>query len=64
MSEKHKKVCRVLNYFEHFVVFVSSVKDCISISVFASLASVSVGIASSAVGLEICAITAGTKKYK
>ena len=64
MSEKHKKVCRVLNYFEHFVVFVSSVSDCISISVFASLAGVSVGIASSVVGLEICAITAGTKKYK
>ena len=35
MSEKHKKVCKTLNYLEHFLVFVSAVNGCVSISVFA-----------------------------
>ena len=64
MSEKHKKVCRALNYFEHFLVFVSELSDCVSISAFASLVGFPVGIASSAVGLKICAITVGIKKFK
>ena len=54
-SEKHKNMCRTLNYFEHFLA---------SISAFALLIGVSVGIASSAVGLKICAITEGIKKFK
>ena len=64
MSEMHKKVYRVLNYFEHFLVFVSAVSGFASVFVFASLVGVSVGIASSEVGIKICAITAGFKKYK
>ena len=51
MTEKHKNVCRALNYFEHFV-FVSAVSGCVSVSAFASLARVPVSIVSSAVGLE------------
>ena len=42
MSEKHKKVGRTINYFEHFIVSVSAVSDCASISAFASLFGVSV----------------------
>ena len=42
----------------------STVTGCISISAFASLVSIPAGIASSAVGLKICAITAGIKKCK
>ena len=38
--------------------------DCISISAFASLVCVLVGISSSAVGLKICAITPRIKMYK
>ena len=53
MSKKHKKVRRALNYFDHFLVFVSAVRNCISTSAFASLVDVPVGIASSAVGLKI-----------
>ena len=49
MSEKHKKVCRALNYFEHFLVFVSAVSDGVSIFPFDSLVGVPVGIASSGV---------------
>ena len=37
MSEKHKKVYRVLTYFEQFLVIVSAVSTSVSISAFASL---------------------------
>ena len=37
---------------------------CISISALASFISTPIGIASSAIGLKICAITAKSKKYK
>ena len=63
MSKKRKK-SRTLNYFEHFLVFVSTVSGCVSISAFASLVDVPISIASSAVGLKMCAITAGIKKYR
>ena len=63
MSEKNKKVCRGLNYFQHFLVFISAVSGYVSILAFASLVWVSVGIKSSPVGLKICGITAGIKKY-
>ena len=46
MSEKHKKVCRALNFFEHFFVFISAISGCVSISAFALLVVVPVGIAS------------------
>ena len=64
MSEKHRKVCRALKYFEYFLVFVSAVSDCVSISTFVSLVGVFVGVLSSATGLKMCAITAEIKKYK
>ena len=64
MSEKHKKVCRAMNYLEHFIVFVSVVIGCVSNSAFGSLVGVPVGIISSTVGLEIHEITAGFKKYE
>ena len=52
------------NCFEHFLDFVSNFNGCISISAFASLTAGPVGITSSAVGLKLCAITAGIKKHK
>ena len=64
MSEKHKKVSRALNYFKHFLVFVSTVSGCVSNSAFASLIAAPVGTVTSAVGLKICIISAGIKKYK
>ena len=64
MSQKHKKVCRVLNYIEHLLVLVSTVTGCVSISAFASLVAIPVDFMSSAVGLKICAITSEIKKYK
>ena len=37
MSEKHKKLCRALNYFKHFLVVFSVVSGCFSIFAFTSL---------------------------
>ena len=37
---------------------------CVSISTFAPLIGIPIGILSSAIGLKICAITAGIKKCK
>ena len=49
---------------EHLLILASTVTGYVSISVFTSLVLVPIGIASSAAGLKLCAITAGIKKYK
>ena len=64
ISKKHKKVYRVWNYIEHLLMLVSTVNGCVSITVFASLVVIPIGITSSAVGLKIVVITAGMKKDK
>ena len=64
MSEKYKSACKYLNYVEHLLSLVSTITSCVSISAFVSLVCVPVAITSSAVGIKICAITAGTRKYK
>ena len=64
MSKKHKKVCTTLNYIEHFLILGSTITGCVSISAFASLVGIPVGITSSAIGLTICAITTEIKKYE
>ena len=64
MCKKHKTICTILNYTEHFLILASAITGCVSISAFASSVVVSIGILSSAVGLKICAITAAIKKYQ
>ena len=64
MSKKRKKVCTTLIYTEHFLILASTITGHISISVFTSLIGIPIGITRSAIGLKICAITAGIKKYK
>ena len=64
MSKKHNKVYRVLNYIEHLLICYSRVSRCVSISAFAPLVGILIGITSSAIRLNICVITAGIKKYK
>ena len=61
-SKKHKKVCTDLNYIEYLLILASTVTGCVSISTFASLVGIPIGIASSAVGLKIFAIASGIKK--
>ena len=59
MGKKHKKVCTTLNYIEHFLILASTITGCISISTFASLVGSPIGVTSSGMGLQICAITQG-----
>ena len=63
ISKKHKKSCTTLDYIEHFLVLASSIIESSSISAFASTIVITIGITSSLIGLKICAITAGIKKY-
>ena len=60
----HKKVCRVLNYIDYFLIVISTITGCVSISTFASLVSIPRGITSSSIWLKICVITAGINKHK
>ena len=53
-----------LNYIKHFLILGSAITGCISISAFASFNDIPIGIMSSTLGLKICAITAGIKKYQ
>ena len=68
MIEKYKKVCRALNYFEHYLIFVFAIYGCLCISAFASLVGIPIGITvigiSSAVRLNVWAVTIGIKRYK
>ena len=64
MSKTYKKVCTILNYVEHFLILVSSITGCISISAIGSLVGIPIGITRLKIGLKIFAITAGIKKYK
>ena len=64
MSKKHKKFWGVLNYIDHLLIVISIITGCVSISGFTSLSGIPIAITSSAIGLKICAITAGTKRSK
>ena len=64
MSKKLKKMCTTLYFVEHFLILASTITGCISISTFGSLIDIPIGLASSAIKLKICVITAGTNKYK
>ena len=64
MSKTHKKVCTTLNHIEHILVLASTITGCIPISAFTSLIGIPIGIKSPPIGLKMCAITAGIKKYK
>ena len=58
ISEKYKKTCKYLNCVGHLLILASTV-ILVSISAFASLVCVLVGITSFPVGIKFCAITAG-----
>ena len=59
MSKKHKRICRVLNCTGHSLIVVSTITGCFSISTFAYLVGIPIGFTNSAIGLKVCAITAG-----
>ena len=63
MSKKDKKNCLALNYIDQWLILVSAITGCVSVSAFGSLVGTLVGAASSAVGLKISAITAEIERY-
>ena len=64
MKENYKKIFKYLNYVENLLILVSTITGCVSISIFASLVDINVVITSSSVGINICEIIVGIKKYK
>ena len=50
MSEKHKEVSTTLNCIEHFLILISVITGCVSVTAFASLVGIPIGITSTAVG--------------
>ena len=62
MNEKTKRSCRVLNYIDLLPIVISSITRCVSISAFAFLVGIPIGIMNSATGLKNCAITAEIRK--
>ena len=53
ISKNHKRIYKILNYIEHFLVLASAVSGCISKPVFDSSIDIYIGIMSSAIGLKI-----------
>ena len=47
MSKKQYRVCTILNCIEHFLILASTITWCISISAFAFLIGIPIGITSS-----------------
>ena len=61
-SEKHRKVYRTLSYIENFIV-ASTITGCVSISAFPFLRGIPIGFTRSAIGLKVCPIAEGIKRY-
>ena len=59
-----KKVWTTLNYIKHSLILIPTITGCVSVSAFASLVGIPIGITSSAVGIKIYVITAAIKNYK
>ena len=64
MSKKHKMMHKTLNHVKHIPGLSSAFSGCISVSAFALLVQIPLGITSSEIVLKICAMTAEFKKYK
>ena len=63
-SEKYKKTFKCLNYVEHSLILALTIISCVSNSASSFSVCVPVGIIGYAVGIKICAITVGIKRYK
>ena len=58
MGKKNKDISLILNYTKKFFIEPFAISTCISISAFASLPVIPIGIGSYVIGLKVCAITA------
>ena len=61
---KNKKIFTTVHYIQVSLILISTITGYVSISAFASLVDIPIGISSSVVGLKMCVITAAIKKYK
>ena len=57
-------LCKIVDYTEHLLILASAVTGYVSISALPSLVGIPVGIASSAIAIQISVIKAGIKKHK
>ena len=64
ISKTHKKICKILDYIKHLLILACTVTGCVSISGFASLVCIPVGVASFVITIKTSIITALIKKYK
>ena len=64
MKKNRKKSSRVFSYIDHSLIVISTFTECVSISIFASLVGISIGITSSAIVFKNCVIAVGIKKGK
>ena len=58
IRKKFETNCNILNYTKQLLILASTVPGCVSISAFVSLVDICLGIASSAVGTQTCAVSA------
>ena len=63
ISGKLKKTHRYLNYVGNLLILFSAIAGCVSNCAFTSLVWVLLEITTTAIGIKMCAITAGIKKY-
>ena len=64
ISKIQKKFFTALNHIGCLLILANTVTGCVSVSTFDSLVGISIGETNYAVGLKICAISAGIRKYK
>ena len=64
ISKNQKNGCATLNHIKKFLFFSFCGSWIISISLFASLLGIPIGITNFSIGLKICTVTSGIKKCK
>ena len=64
IESETQKICMALNYVKHLLILASAITGCVLLWVFAFFVSIPIGITSSAVGLNICVITAEIDNLK
>ena len=64
IGKKHKKFCTTQSYIEPGLTLAYMITGIISVSAFASLIGIPIGITSSAIGLKVCTIGARIKTFK
>ena len=64
ISEKHKNICKILNYTEHLLILTSTVTAYVCIFVLFFWDGIPVVVAGSETTIITCAIATEIKKYK